>query len=244
MTKEIVLQKVCRHLMARVYVLSRPSTITLYGTKIHIDPKLMSPAVRWVLYLKAYEKLEAIILKRFLEPHDIVLELGGGIGLMGILACQRLRRHSQVHIYEANPAIIEVMKHNFDLNGVTPHYTNCVLGDSDGKSDFYIHEDFWGSSLLPMEDYKEKIKIPRKSFAKTLKQIKPTFLVIDIEGGESALFKKITAEHMKSVRKICIELHPKVLNASATSALIQKFLGWGFMIDLAYAHSGVFYFYR
>ena len=69
--------------------------------------------------------------------------------------------------------------------------------------DFYVTPAFWASSLIkPEEGEFECVKVQGVNKHDVLREIKPTALVVDIEGGEASFFEGLD---LGSVNKIIME---------------------------------------
>ncbi len=188
-----------------------------------------------------YEKNEAILLKKTLEKNDIVLEVGAGIGYMGITAMKSGLCKRYV-AYEANPDLIPLIENNMTNNGVKFEINNAVLLSKVTWMPFYLTPDFWASSLVkPLFGVYEEISIGSVNKNKVIKALEPTMLVIDIEGGEADFFKNI---NLYTIKKIILEIHPKVLSDEALSKLYSSLLSKGFILDFQLSRRQVLFWYR
>lgn len=95
----------------------------------------------------SYEKDEVRLLKQYVQPHDIVLELGAGIGFMGCVA-QTFINCGQYVSFEANPNLIEIIRNNMQQNNVVFDIRNAVLMDESSEVDFYITPAFGQVALF------------------------------------------------------------------------------------------------
>jgi len=194
-----------------------------------------------VLYRGGYEIEEVSILRRTLEPNDRLLEVGGGIGFTALIANEILRSPDQLLVVEANPKLILEMERNFAENRVRLTVMNCLLGHEEREGvPFYVHDDFWRSSLLPSPGSRE-IVVRQVNVRRVLAEFRPTYLVVDIEGSEVDLLKDLELE---GVTKLCIELHPGATGLQATNELVSHLLHRGFNIDFHKSWEAVLYLSR
>ena len=147
-----------------------------------------------------------------LDRNDVVLEIGTGIGVIATLCAQQIGS-DRVHTFEANPQLIPAIEETFRLNGVAPHLYNCVLGSGPGTRTFFVMKDFWSSSTVRRRADARQIEVPVRDLRVTMNEIRPTFLIVDIEGGEWDLFQDID---LSGVEKLSIELHSRVIGAEKT----------------------------
>ena len=85
------------------------------------------------------------------------------------------------------------------------------------------------------------IRVPVMSFHDELKRIRPTYLMIDIEGGEIELLARALPHH---VRAVCVETHPAVTGEDALSRTMVSLIEDGFVLDLRSCEQGTAFFRR
>jgi FkbM family methyltransferase len=202
-------------------------------------PAITSP-IQKDIFFGSYEGKEAELVQLKIERHDIVMEVGAGIGFLSAL-CARIVGSDKVFAYEANPQLLEVIHQVHSMNGVAPTVTNALLGDGTGECEFFLEKDFWASSLIRGSAEAEAIRVPKLDRNTEIRRIAPTFLIVDIEGGEYEFFSGID---LGSVRKICIETHPHLLG----NRRVSEILGWlftaGFSLDFSCMRKNVYFLYR
>lgn len=216
-----------RDLRALYWRYRQPDRVTYRGVRLWLDPRWATPRLRDSIYRGYYEDQEHDILRATLRGDDRYMELGAGIGFLATCACQRIGPE-HVFVYEANPDLIETIHGTTSANGFHPQVTNAVLGDSAGSTNFYIHRDFWSSSLEPVPGTR-RVSVPLRSFRDELEAVSPTYLTIDIEGGEIALFDGMKLPSF--VRSICMEVHPDSAGAAATQRMLATLLDDGFAVN-------------
>lgn len=217
-------------------------TIDHFGIKLRIDPDFMSPKLIEVIREGRYETPEARRIGRIVEPGETVLEIGAGIGFMTALMLKN-PAVARVVSFEANPLLIPKIRRTLEDNGLGGRnfeLRNAVLGAADsGTVDFHIHQDFWASSLRRTPATIRSHPIPLESFDKTVKSVRPSLIVCDIEGGERALF---TASELDGVRKVYLELHQRVLGPSGMRDVFQAFHDRGFHYDQTHSQGAIVLF--
>ena len=160
-----------------------------------------------------------------LEAEDVVMELGGGVGHLSINIAKLIGSEG-VYTFEANPELEPLMRENFRLNAVQPHAEFCMLGHEVGKKNFTVSKDFWASSTSETATGK-KIQVPTHSLNDRIREINPTFFIVDIEGSEGELFRQIDFHNIK---KILIEIHPWLIGKSEAEQLISSIVSSGYDI--------------
>lgn len=197
--------------------------VDLDGVRIRLSPSMGNLAVSYILSGN-YELPERRMLNHALTRQDRVMELGTGIGYLSSYCANRIGS-DRVFTFEANPSLRPLIESTYALNGVSPHLEVCMLGETSGTAEFFVTKSFWGSSTLHSRHTIKKIQVQVRSFNEALRQICPSFLIIDIEGGELDLMHHGSFE---GVEKLCIELHPYVIGADNVRWVVDRILAQGF----------------
>ena len=177
-----------------------------HGAKL-IRSKLISPAVLKEIATGHYEGDEILCALVNLDPHDVVLELGAGIGALSSVVLSRKKAAGWVCV-EANPDLLPLIRKNHKLNNIPGvDIINGALGNDPAQTerDFYVKKDFWDSSLLRPEKFAAVKRVSIRQFSDILAEYRPTFIICDIEGGEYELFAGEV--DLGPVRKVCMEIH-------------------------------------
>lgn len=214
--------EISRRAALRLRTWLRP-VVEVEGVRLYRGTGLTIPILE-VLEAGSYEAPESRIVRHAIHPTDTVLELGTGLGYLAAL-CTKVVGDSRVHTYEANPALGPVIQNNFRLNDVAPRLNICMLGEENGSITFYVMKNFWSSSTIKRHPKAKAIQVPMKRFNDELARLQPSFLIIDIEGGEQDF---IRYARLDGVRKVCIELHPHVIGAAAVAEVEVYFKMQGF----------------
>jgi len=212
--------------------------VTIKGVTLSIDHHISLLILR-SLVTEGYENQELTIAIDNITPDDIVLELGAGIGFMANSISSLCKRYIS---YEANPYLIPLIENSKSINNSNFEINHgVVLDDDDDEVPFYITPDFWAGSLVKPKTTCKEITV--KSFNKNriIANIKPTVLIVDIEGGEYAFFKKLDC---RSIKKIIIEIHPNVLSSNKLTDLYSYFIENKFILDFQNSSKNVLYWYR
>jgi FkbM family methyltransferase len=154
------------------------------------------------------------------------MELGTGLGFLASFCAKRIGS-SRVFTFEANPSLEPRIRETFALNSVEPSLEVSAVGNQAGVTWLHVPSDFWGASVVQYRTSRP-IAVPMTRFDVHVHRIRPTFLVIDIEGGELDL-----APHMDltGVRKISIELHPLAIGPEGVALVLKGFAERGFRVD-------------
>jgi FkbM family methyltransferase len=206
--------------------------IVVDGVTLDVTP--LSVQMREYIAYGKYEAAECDLCRRYLTPTDRVLELGGGIGFMGLF-CQRQLGLTDYFTVEANPHTLKLLESNYALNGLTPKTLNAAVARENGAVQFEAGEEFWKDAL------QSKAQRPGSSQSRktitaegmTLETIfsqtpfAPTALVVDVEGAEA----EFAWEHLPAtVEKIVIELHPKIVGITSFHRTVAAIQNRGFQV--------------
>lgn len=210
------------------------------GLRLSLPPDVVAPDILSAILRGGYEAVERQAVLADLRPGDRVLELGTGIGAMAIWMQQR---HPGLPIttVEANPALAPVIARNFELNGCTATALSGVASLEEGEADFHQAENFAASSVLPVDGTKATLSLPRIDVNRLMKDLRPTLLVMDIEGAEAEL---LPGMRLDGLRRIVVELHPALVPPAGIGAIFARLAAEGFDPDLAAAEGDVVVFVK
>lgn len=213
-----------------------------FGIRLRIDPDFMSTRLIEAIRTRQYEALEARMVRKILQPGDVVLEIGAGMGFVTALMLKQ-PAVERVVSFEANPLLIPVIQRTLSDNGVGDQrfeLHNAVLGaENTGTVDFHVHRDFWASSLRKTAGTIRCCPVPRISFDKTIQTVRPSVIVCDIEGGEKAL---LATSDLFGVKNVYLELHQRVLGPSGMRDVFQTFHDRGFHYNQNHSSGAVVLF--
>ena len=195
---------------------------------IRLDLRAFSSKVRNRL-LRGYEQSERRMCQEFLKPTDSVLEIGGGIGFIGLFCQKKIGIRNYLTV-EANPNTIEILKRNYSLNGLLPAVWNYAVAKTRGTVELHIGGDFWEHFIgTAQNETNSAVSVPSLPFDELLGKAGKEFnvLIIDIEGAERFIdFAKLP----QSVTKIIIELHPHLIGQRAVTAFLTTLNNHGYQV--------------
>ncbi len=195
------------------------------GVLLPIVPGVFSAPVAKAIQTNQYEGHEACELDGLLQPGEVVLEIGAGCGFISTY-CAKDSRVEAVHCVEANPKLIDVIRLTHRANEVSVSVHHEILGKADGEADFFLHEDFWASGTHSFLG--QPVRVPATAFQRRLDEVKPSMLIIDIEGGEETLFEEVNLE---GVRKIMVELHQPTIGRRGVKRVFDLLSAQSFHYD-------------
>ncbi|MBB4279663.1 FkbM family methyltransferase [Rhizobium mongolense] len=194
-----------------------------------------------------YEKHEARTIPKLMIDDEILLELGAGVGVISTLGWLS-GKVREVHCFEADPRLIELIKETHTQNGVKGYVYNQILSsDADlvaqGLMDFHIREHFYGNSTITSvgREVKETVKVPVVAITEAISKIQPTVIACDIEGGELGLFDEV---EMPSVKTIMLETHQAALKGHGMRQVFHEMHKADFHYDERYSCGSVSVFSR
>jgi FkbM family methyltransferase len=220
-------------------LLRRPSRVRLHGVTLALGPDA-TPAFRRALYAERYERGEARCVSLRLAPDDVVLELGAGVGFIGTLCALRIGSE-RVTSVEANPALLPSIRATHAANGVAPTLLHGLVAREAGEAVLFVEAEFASSSGASRGASAAPVRVPRIAIAELMRSVRPSFLVIDVEGGEAELLPAID---WRGVRKVALELHPQRIGAARTRELLALLEARGFREDRAISSSRKKFFER
>lgn len=206
------------------FVLPRVRSARLEG--ISLDIASLSPLMKNFILTGRYEVQERRLASSALRKDDVVLELGGAIGFIG-LYCRKVLGVRHVTSVEANPGTLKVLRRNYEVNGLTPDVIHAAAASEDGSIDLDVGGEFWENRIGGSSS--STVRVPARSLASLVAAMPapPTVLICDIEGAEQQLdFRQLPA----SVTRIVMELHPGMIGQAETDALLQRLAGLGFRL--------------
>ncbi|MCV2894524.1 FkbM family methyltransferase [Lentibacter sp. XHP0401] len=170
----------------------------------------LTEKIRSKLASGEYEGSEARAVKMRVKAGHRVLELGAGLGYIGALAAQIVGA-SHVTSVEANPDMIGAITANYARNGaggIDLRHGAAVGQDYEGDTlAFARAKQFWASRIAGAGDTGAGVvEVPALRIDALLGEVKPNFVIMDIEGAEQYLF---AAKWPRFVKHVVIELHPK-----------------------------------
>ena len=220
--------------------------IAIDDIKVAIDREIVSQTIIDAMKRRQYEHVEARIGGWLFDTPEIpsgqrILEVGAGLGFVGSSLFQS-GKVEKIVSYEANPTLVPLIRETHRLNGVNSEVRNFLLGaDSEGSGSIFVPTDFWAASGKASSQAVEH-SVPRASLQAAVDEIQPTFMLIDIEGGETVLFDGIS--ELPSVHSVLIELHQMAIGREGIATFFKKMMSMGFGYDQRYSNGKVVLFQK
>ncbi|UZD89608.1 FkbM family methyltransferase [Cognatishimia activa] len=183
---------------------------TLHDIQIEVPDWLQGTAIERKIASGDYEGQEAHAARMRVKPGMQVLEVGAGLGYVSSV-CAKMAGPANVVSLEANPKMISAARANLMRNGcgdvLLEHGAVVGNGHHLETVNFRAGGLFWGGSTLSVgEKRQDMISVPAYRIRPLLMEVRPRFVMLDVEGGEADLFKKPWPSF---VRFVVLELHPK-----------------------------------
>jgi FkbM family methyltransferase len=196
--------------------LRKTSRITRDGITLNSDASVSS-TVRNGLYKGGYEAAERMLLKRHLKPGQRVLEVGAGIGFVGLLAT-RIAGAGNVLSYEANPGLEPVIRANYALNSPVPDLRMRAVTTDGAPVVFHRSDNIVSSSIYDRPEASQRMEVQSDALEDVIAEFRPDLLILDVEGYEVDLL----ASPPDGPSKYLIELHPHVVGKDRIDAMLRK----------------------
>ncbi|ADZ72685.1 Methyltransferase, FkbM family protein [Polymorphum gilvum SL003B-26A1] len=205
--------------------LTRQRQVPIAGFRLAVDDAVMNARVRSQVYRGVYEMSKFVVADALMRPGDRVLELGAGLGLVTVLAASRCGGDAVIS-FEAVPRNAELIRRNLALNGVTADVRARAIGKADGTIDFFVADDAISSSTSTTrgETGMARIAVPCDDIRTVMAEVRPSVLLIDVEGTETDIVPLID---LSGVRAVMIQVHGDVVDDAAASTIMRAFLEAG-----------------
>jgi FkbM family methyltransferase len=206
-----------------------PSTYDYHGVVVPLRTTPELRKSRRSIFRGTYEAPEISTLSKLLKPDDVVLELGGGCGVVSAYIGRQLSDSRNLYTVEANSRMIPSIESVAQANSLQTNVIHAAASLSEGPIEFFFDAEFLSSSATDRGKGAEKRVVQGKSIYDLLRDIKPTVLVADVEGAEAEL---LTIEMPPSIRLIVAEIHPHVIGDKAASDIVKSLLLQGFELHI------------
>jgi len=174
-----------------------------------------------------YERLGCVI-----EPGDVVVDIGGNIGIFARRALNR--GASRVFAFEPSSKIFSCLLDNTPRSLVECHriavagFNGSTILNSD------ITAGIGGSSIV--QEMNQEKASTENVICLTLNRLfeigilpeKIDFMKIDCEGAEKQIIDDLTDHNLSKIRKIAMEFHTVLLGEEARELMVERLANFGF----------------
>ncbi|MEM6608937.1 MAG: FkbM family methyltransferase [Pseudomonadota bacterium] len=202
----------------------KTKSIELEGVRLVTDAS-MPKLIRSLIFKRTYEQAERVLLRDIVQPGDCVLEIGAGIGFIGLLSARLAGPSGRVVSYEANPALRPLIEANYAKNSLRPELRMRAVSIDGRPIELHVNESILSSSFFSREATQSIQRIKSDAFQTILRELNPDVLVMDVEGAETDL---LAACDLGTMRSALVELHPHIVGDDKITALLEGLSDQGF----------------
>ena len=202
----------------------RQLDMNAYGLDLQF-PGNSGSAANLVYFGECYEWEEINFIRSYLQPGDVVVDVGANVGMFTYAALQCVLPGGKVHAFEPTPWAAETIRHNLERNRIIDdaHVYELAASDRDGivrftaDRDVSNHIEFLSpESNLPSKDF---IEVPTATLDSLLPgQATLSLAKIDVEGSETKVLSGFL-RHLRSANPpvVLIEIHDHPLRMMGSS---------------------------
>lgn len=204
--------------------------LTLPGRDIVVPWDSTLPArLAYYLVIGDYEHHDIEMALEYTRPGDVVMELGGGVGITG--SAFGRASGTPVVIVEPNPNLHAPITRTFQANGLDVILVAAAAtGGSSGNARLTFGENYWWSSIESRAEDSASVEVATIGLDALIERYAPTVLSIDIEGHERSL---VGTPLPDSLRLVLIEIHTPEIGSAETARLVTWLTSQGYeMIDV------------
>ncbi|GAA6208090.1 hypothetical protein NBRC116601_13830 [Cognatishimia sp. WU-CL00825] len=208
------------------------SVHNLAGVRLELPDWLQGTAIEEKILAGEYEGSEAHAARQRIRPGMRVLEIGAGLGFVSAICAQTAGAENVISV-EANPQMLAPLQNNLNQNelGEVKVIHGAVVGDAyrDLVVNFRAGALFWGGSVLDEgQSHTDMVSVPALPIGALLEMHRPRFVMLDVEGGEAALF---STPWPKYVRFVVLELHPRKYAPATVKQIVDCMSASGLTYD-------------
>lgn len=186
---------------------------TIHGVKMIIDPSLDKGVELSLFETGTYEKGTIQLLKKYLKPGSVFIDIGANIGLMSVIASELVEENGVVYAVEANPATVSILQANIELNNCK-NIQLLPVALSDEKGIALLFENWevnrGGASLISQSDGQKGVEVTMERLDDLFDENTAVHLVkIDVEGFEPQVIRGGMNWFRKQVPVFIIEVSEK-----------------------------------
>jgi FkbM family methyltransferase len=219
------LRKLFNRLTYQYRIRLRP-IVSIEGVRIRLG-RHMSRRVEQAISKGGYERDELRIIEMVLSPSDVVLQVGAGLGVISAYCAKRLDS-SRVFAFEANPDLEPLIRETYARNNVEPTLEMCAIRATAGRVTLYRTKHLFSPSTIQRNAGALPIEVPGKALSYVVEKIRPTLLIVDVQGAEGELFDRA---QLPGVTKILLELHERVIGEAKARQVRSALAALGFSED-------------
>ncbi len=211
--------------------------MNLCARQAGLDPKENSIHKQLILdHTREFEATE--LMRQYIQPDDVILELGANIGYYVLLESQILSENGCIYAVEPSAENVALLKRNVELNQVRHiDIDHMAMSDTKGTAKLYTGDACNLHSLVNEsgDSTANFVEVPTDTVDGYLAGKKPiTFLRMDIEGYEAVIIDGMQETLASPVlKRMFIEIHPAKIESDRMQVFLKTLEEHGFEIDAA-----------
>lgn len=218
------MRSLVRNLRRNWHLTTGTKKYNLDGIWLCTEKGLVPRFVSSLIFKHSYEDAERELVQHILNKNSRVLEIGCGIGMVSILA-RKIATDGHVRSYEANPAMEDVIRKNYALNGLSPDLIMKAITKTGDTLEFFMDENVLSSSSIDRGKAKATTTIESDCFSSVISEYAPDSIIMDVEGAEIDLLNDI---ELAGVSNMIVELHPHIVGGDAIDRMLKNLSANGF----------------
>jgi FkbM family methyltransferase len=221
------MRRLLKSLRRHYLKLTNAKTVRIDGVLLACGSEDVPAGVREDLFRNTYEDTERKLLLQVLQPGMKVVEIGAGIGFIGLLA-SRIVGDSNVWSYEANPSLEPIIRGNYDLNGLTPTLTMKAVTRDGSPITFFRSDNIVSSSVFDRARGDKQITVESVAFDDIMSELHPDVVIMDVEGAEIEL---LASQMRQEIRHLIVEMHAHIVGQQKIDGLVSHLEQEGFKLE-------------
>lgn len=217
----------------------RETVIDISGSvKLHVD--LSDYLQRWMFCHKLTDEFDYHMIREILREGDHFVDVGANIGIVSLIASEKIGDTGKVYAIEASPQIRQLLERNIRLNRADNVYVvPFALLDSDREVEFYVSTsgNIGGSSLSSEGQKASATVVNGRTFDGLMADGtigKCDVLKMDIEGAELMA--------LKGMGSLFSNAKPRAVMIEISDELLAEFQGTpGDVINFFLEHGYAWY---
>lgn len=172
-----------------------------------------------------FEYSERRLVGRWLPQGAVVLELGGGFGVVSGVVNRRLANPQAHVVLEPNPVAAAILRRNRDRNACGFAIVDAFLGDAAQKT-FWLKSDIIGFGEAVRRGRRIEAAGVTLAALEARAGLRFDTLILDIEGGEVDALAHVGGD-LARFDLVIVELHPGLVGDAACAAVRDRLAAAG-----------------
>lgn len=214
--------------------------MNLSARRAGLDPKENSIHKQLILdRIREHKATE--IMKQFIKPDDVILELGANIGYYVLLESKILSDKGHIYAVEPFAENVALLKRNIAMNKLTHvDVYDIAMSDKREIAKLYTGKACNLHSLVNTSDSEEAdfVEVQTDTVDSFLEDKRPiTFLRMDIEGYEAVIINGMQQTlSSPRLKRMFIEIHPARIESDKMQTFLKNLQEHDFDIIAAVSH--------